>query len=154
MATSLAEAGIDTTVIHDSAAFAIMARVNKVLLPAHAVMANGGLIAPSGSHMLALAAKHNSVPLICLTGMFKLCPMYPHEGQDTLQDLVSPSSVVNFAELSDDLMSKVEFVNPVHDYIPPQLINLFVTNIGAFQPSYIYRLLSEYYHSDDWESFE
>lgn len=154
MATSLAAAGIDTTVIHDSAAFAIMARVNKVLLPAHAVMANGGLIAPSGSHMLALAAKHNSVPLICLTGMFKLCPMYPHEGQDTLQDLVSPSSVVNFAELSDDLMSKVEFVNPVHDYIPPQLINLFVTNIGAFQPSYIYRLLSEYYHSDDWESFE
>ena len=38
MAKSLAEAGIDTTVIHDAAAFAIMARVNKVLLPAHAVL--------------------------------------------------------------------------------------------------------------------
>jgi len=154
MAKSLAEAGIDTTVIHDSAAFAIMARVNKVLLPAHAVLANGGLIAPSGSHMVALAAKHYSVPLVCLTGMFKLCPMYPHEGQDTLQDLVSPSSVVDYVELSDQIMSKVEFVNPVHDYIPPNLINLYVTNIGAFQPSYIYRLLAEYYHSDDWESFE
>jgi translation initiation factor eIF-2B subunit beta len=154
MAKSLAEAGIDTTVIHDSAAFAIMARVNKVLLPAHAVLANGGLIAPSGSHMVALAAAHNSVPLVCLTGMFKLCPMYPHEGQDTLQDLVSPSSVIDYAELSDQVMAKVEFVNPVHDYIPPNLINLYVTNIGAFQPSYIYRLLAEYYHNDDWESFE
>jgi translation initiation factor eIF-2B subunit beta len=80
--------------------------------------------------------------------------MYPHEGQDTLNDLVSPSSVVDYSEMSDDLMSKVEFVNPIHDYIPPQLINLYVTNIGGFQPSYLYRLLAEYYHSDDWESFE
>lgn len=154
MAKSLADAGIDTTVIHDSAAFAIMARVNKVLLPAHAVLANGGLIAPSGCHMIALAAAHNSVPLVCLTGMYKLCPTYPHEGQDTLQDLVSPHSIVDYAELSDRIKSDVEFVNPVHDYIPPQTIGLYVTNIGAFQPSYIYRLLAEYYHQDDWEAFE
>lgn len=154
MAQALAKVGIDTTVIHDSAAFAIMARVNKVLLPAHAVLANGGLVAPSGCHMVALAAAHNSVPLVCLTGMFKLCPMYPHEGQDTLQDLVSPSSVIEYAEMSDQVMSKVEFINPVHDYIPPNLINLYVTNIGAFQPSYIYRLLAEYYSNDDWGSFD
>jgi translation initiation factor eIF-2B subunit beta len=38
LAKSLAEAGIDTTVIHDAATYAIMARVNKVLLPAHAVL--------------------------------------------------------------------------------------------------------------------
>eukprot|EP00978_Attheya_sp_CCMP212_P007534 scaffold17455_cov47-Attheya_sp.AAC.1 len=116
--------------------------------------ANGGLVGPSGANMVALAAKHNSIPVVIISGMFKLCPMYPHEGQDTLNDLVSPSSVVDYSEMSDDLMSKVEFVNPIHDYIPPQLINLYVTNIGGFQPSYLYRLLAEYYHSDDWESFE
>ena len=154
MAKSLAEAGIDTIVMNDATTFAAMARVNKVLLPAHAVLANGGLIAPSGSHMVALAAKHNSVPVVTITGMFKLCPMYPHEGQDTLNDLVSPSSVVDYAEMSDKTIADVEFINPVHDYIPPQLVNLFITNIGAFQPSYIYRLLAEYYHADDWESFE
>mmetsp|Transcript_28174 Transcript_28174/g.39630 ORF Transcript_28174/g.39630 Transcript_28174/m.39630 type:complete len:466 (+) Transcript_28174:148-1545(+) len=154
MAKSLAEAGIDTTVINDSATFAIMARVNKVLLPSHAVLANGGLIAPSGSNMVALAAKNNSVPVVCVGGMFKLCPMYPHEGQDTLQDLVSPSAVIDLAEMGDKLVSEVEFVNPVHDYILPQNISLYITNIGAFQSSYIYRLLAEYYHSDDWESFE
>ena len=48
----------------------------------------------------------------------------------------------------------VELVNPVHDYIPPNLAKLYVTSIGGFQPSYIYKLLSEYYHTDDWESFE
>ena len=36
MACSLSEAGIDTTVINDSAVFAVMSRVNKVLLGAHA----------------------------------------------------------------------------------------------------------------------
>lgn len=154
MAKSLADSGIDTTVIYDSATFATMARVNKVLMPAHAVLANGGLIAPSGSHMVALAAAQNSVPVVSITGMFKLCPLFPHEGQDTLQDLVSPSSVVDRIELNNEVMDQVEFINPVHDYIPPHLINLFVTNIGAFQPSYVYRLLAEYYHSDDWETFE
>ena len=156
MAKSLASAGIETLVINDSAACAIMARVNKVLLPSHAVLANGGLISPSGSHMVALAAKQNSVPVVCITGMFKLCPQFPHEGQDTLNDLVSPSSIMDYAEMASDLQmaTGVEYINPVHDYIPPQLINLYVTNIGGFQPSYIYRLLAEYYHSDDWESFE
>jgi translation initiation factor eIF-2B subunit beta len=38
MAKSLAKAGIDTIIINDSATFAVMARVNKVLLPAHAVL--------------------------------------------------------------------------------------------------------------------
>jgi len=163
MARSLADSGIGTTVIHDSAAFAVMARVNKVLLPAHAVLANGGLIAPSGTNMVALAASRNSVPCICVTGLFKLCPTYPHEGQDTLQDLSSPSSVVDYSSRrvssssTDDCsfwQHGVELINPVHDYISPELINLYVTNIGAFQPSYIYRLLAEYYHIDDWEAFE
>ena len=154
MAKSLAEAGIDTIVINDSATFAVMARVNKVLLPAHAVLANGGLIASSGCNMVALAASRMAVPVVCVTGLFKLCPMFPHEGPDTLQDVVSPSSVLTLKELSDPLMKAVEFLNPVHDYIAPELINLYVTNVGAFQPSFIYRLLSENYHSDDWESFE
>lgn len=113
--------------------------------------ANGGLIAPSGSNMVSLAAKANSVPVVVLTGMFKLCPMYPHEGQETLNDLVSPSSVMEYADMDD---KDVELINPVHNYISPELISLYVTNVGAFQPGYIYRLLAEHYHADDWESFE
>jgi translation initiation factor eIF-2B subunit beta len=164
MAKSLSKAGIDTIVINDSATFAVMARVNKVLLPAHAVLANGGLIASSGCNMVALAASNMAVPVVCLTGMFKLCPMFPHEGQDTLQDMVSPSSMLKLLNshgdggeqsiMSDPLMKGVQFLNPVNDYIAPELLNLYVTNVGAFQPSYIYRLLAENYHSDDWESFE
>lgn len=39
---SLAKSGIETTVINDAAVFAIMSRVNKVIIGTHTVMANGG----------------------------------------------------------------------------------------------------------------
>ena len=160
MAASLAAAGIDTIVIHDSATFGLMARVNKVLLSAHTVLANGGLIAASGSNTVALAAQHNAVPVVAITGLFKLCPVFPHHGQDTLNDLVSPHAVLPYDELlqynnnGGGGEGSLELINPMHDYIPPGLLNLYVTNAGTFQPSYIYRLLAEYYHPDDWESFE
>ena len=144
---------ITITLIHDTAIFAVMSRVNKVLLPAQAVLANGGLVTHSGSNLVALAAHQHSIPVVVITGMFKLCPMYPHEGQDTLQVLRSPCSVIRYED-ANDLSDDVEFMNPLYDYIKPDLIHLYVTNVGSFQPSYIYRLLSEYYYMDDWESFE
>lgn len=63
LAADLAEAQISTTLIPDSAIFAMMARVNKVIIGTHSVMANGGLKAVCGTHTLALAAKHYSVPV-------------------------------------------------------------------------------------------
>ncbi len=43
-----------------------------------------------------------------------------------------------------------DVINPAYDYIPPELISLFVTDIGACTPSYIYRLLTEYYSRQDY----
>ena len=154
MAANLAHAGIETILIPDSAVFAVMSRVNKVIIPAHAVLANGGLIASSGCNVVALAAHYNSVPVVCVTGIFKLCPIFPHEGQDTLNDLISPSSIMDLSEMKHVRLWDVEFVNPVRDFIKPEYINLYATNVGSFQPSFIYRLLAEYYHSDDWDLFD
>lgn len=64
MAVDLAKANISTTLIPDSAIFAMMARVNKVIIGTQSVMANGGLKADCGTHTLALAAKHYSVPVL------------------------------------------------------------------------------------------
>uniref|UniRef100_A0A1Y1MZV8 Translation initiation factor eIF2B subunit beta n=2 Tax=Photinus pyralis TaxID=7054 RepID=A0A1Y1MZV8_PHOPY len=63
MASNLAKNNIETTVIPDSAVFAMMSRVNKVIIGTHTVLANGGLRAESGVHMVALAAKHYSIPV-------------------------------------------------------------------------------------------
>lgn len=154
MAWNLAQVGIPTILIPDSAIFAVMSRVDKVIVPAHAVLANGGLIARSGSNVIALAANYHAVPVVCVTGIFKLCPMFPHLGQDTLNELVGPGEILQYSEFNDPLLSDVELVNPVRDYIKPEYINLYVTNVGSFQPSFIYRLLAEYYHNDDWDIFD
>ena len=37
------------------------------------------------------------------------------------------------------------------EYVPPDLVTLFISNLGGHGPSYVYRLLSEFYHPDDYE---
>ncbi|XP_028352005.1 translation initiation factor eIF2B subunit beta isoform X1 [Physeter macrocephalus] len=74
MAVNLSKTGIETTVMTDAAIFAVMSRVNKVIIGTKTILANGALRAVTGTHTLALAAKHHSTPLIVCAPMFKLSP--------------------------------------------------------------------------------
>lgn len=143
----LSDAGLTTTVITDAAIFAMMARANKVVIGAHAVMANGGIITNTGGHMLAMAAKFHSVPFIVATGLYKLSPLYPID-QDTVNDSLSPTAVLTYEDANT--MQSVDVKNPAFDYIPPELVGLFVTNYGGHAASYVYRLLAEYYSPEDY----
>lgn len=144
---TLAAAGVETLLISDAAIFALMARVNKVIIGCHAVTANGGLIAPSGCQLIATAAKHHSTPVCVVTGLYKLTPIYP-ENHDTYNILGNPNAVLPFS--SGDLMQRVEVTNPHFDYVPPPYVNLFITNTGGHPPSYVYRLLKEMYDMEDY----
>ncbi|KAG0048031.1 GCD complex subunit gcd7 [Gryganskiella cystojenkinii] len=146
MALELSKAGIETTVIPDSAVFAVMSRVNKVILGTHAVLANGGLIAISGSHMMASAAKHHSIPVVVCTGLYKLSPLYPYN-EDSFNVSMNPDSILGFEE--GDLIEKVDVTNPYYDYVSPTLVDLFLTNQGGHPPSYLYRLIIENYDPND-----
>ena len=44
----------------------------------------------------------------------------------------------------------VHVCNPAYDYVAPELISLFVTDTGGYTPSYVYRLLAEYYSASDY----
>eukprot|EP00899_Mesostigma_viride_P007147 jgi/Mesvir1/16433/Mv18156-RA.1 len=94
MAKTLASAGIQTTLITDAAVFPLMARVNLVLISAHGVMANGGVIAPVGAHTVALAAQCHSVPCVVLAGLHKLSPIYPHNPDIMLNEINCPAQVL------------------------------------------------------------
>lgn len=139
----LAEAGIDTTLIPDDNVFAMMARCNKVIVSTHAVMADGGLVAKNGTHLLALAAKTHSVPFVAITGLYKLTPTF----ERTQVPLASPADVLPFEEV--DELENVHVDNPALDYVPAELVSLLLTNFGSYNPSYIYRLLREWYDIDD-----
>jgi len=43
----------------------------------------------------------------------------------------------------------VQLFNPVFDYIAPEMVSLFITNNGCHSPSYVYRLITEYYALED-----
>ncbi|KAH9764225.1 translation initiation factor eif-2b subunit beta [Citrus sinensis] len=122
----------------------------------HAVMANGGVIAPVGLHVLALAAKKHAVPFVVVASTHELCSLYPHNLEVLLNEMRCPSELLNFEEFSDCIdygiassSSLLHVVNPAFDYVPPELIRLFVTDIGGYSPSYIYRLIADYYSSED-----
>ncbi|KAL1564345.1 translation initiation factor eIF-2B subunit beta-like [Salvia divinorum] len=155
-AKELAARGLQTTVITDSAVFAMISHVNMVIVGAHAVMANGGVIAPVGLNMVALAAKRHAVPFAVLAGVHKLCPLYPHNPEVLLNELKSPSELLDFGEFSDCLdfgsgsgSPLIHVVNPAFDYVPPDLVSLFITDTGGHNPSYIYRLIADFYSPDD-----
>lgn len=51
----------------------------QVLVGTHVLLANGGIMAPVGTHIVALAAKHHRCPFVVLTGLHKLSPLFPHD---------------------------------------------------------------------------
>ncbi|CAM8960783.1 unnamed protein product [Rhodiola kirilowii] len=157
LAKELVARGLQTTVITDSAVFAMISRVNMVIVGAHAVMANGGVIAPIGLNMVALAAQRHAVPFVVLAGSHKLCPLYPHNPEVLLNELRSPSELLDFGEFSDCMdfgtgpgSPLLHVVNPAFDYVPPKLVSLFITDTGGHNPSYMYRLIADYYSPDDF----
>jgi len=148
LAHKLASKGYNAVVVTDSAVFALMSRVNKVIIGAHAVMANGAVLSTAGSRAVAQAAKHYSVPVVVCSGMYKLSPLYPSD-LDALIRLESPAQILPFSAESVHT-GNVHGFNPAFDYIPPELTTLYITNEGGHSPWYIYRLLSEYYSQEDY----
>ena len=122
-----------------------------MIIGAHAIVADGGLKAATGSYTVALAAKHYSVPLVVCAPMYKLTPIYytAAADQENFQKFVSPADILR--GMDGKILSRVHAYNPYFEYVPPELVTLFISNISGMAPSYIYRQLSEYYHPDDYK---
>ena len=148
MAVELVQAGITTTLVPDSALFAMMPRINKVVCGAHAIMANGGVLGAAGLHLVALAARRHGVPFIVCSSLIKLTPRYPYD-LEVLSCLANPAEVLPHTMLPrPDL---VDVLNPRFDYVPPECVSLLITDHGCHTPSFIYRLLEDYYDAEDYQ---
>ena len=159
----LSAAGITVILMTDASIFAIMSRVNKVILATHAVIANGGLIAAAGARLIAKAAKVHKTPVIVVSGVYKLSPEYPFEFE-SLIEYGDPGSIIGYEEGA--LVENLEIDNPLFDYVPPDCVDLYVTNLyvfplnpnnqhtnifdrGTHAPSYLYRIVAEHYKTED-----
>lgn len=161
---SLAAAGITVILIPDSAVFALMSRVNKVILGTHAVLANGGLVAAAGARMIAQAARTHRTPVVIVSGVYKLSPVYPFD----FEALIEYGDAGKVLAYDDGTMVEhVEVENPLYDYVPAELVDLYITNLsvmssqkamsrsltyflsGGHAPSYLYRIVSDHYRVED-----
>ncbi|KAF2200492.1 nagb/rpia/CoA transferase-like protein [Delitschia confertaspora ATCC 74209] len=142
----LTAAGITVVLIPDSHVFAIMSRVNKVILATHTVLANGGLVAAAGAHMIAKAAKVHQTPVVVVSGVYKLSPVYPFD----VDELIEYGDAGNIVPYEDgDFVDKVDVDNPLYDYVPADLVDLYITNLGGHAPSYLYRIVADHYRAED-----
>lgn len=142
----LTEMGITVIMIPDTAVFALMSRINKVLLAPHAVLADGSLVAAAGASTIAHAAQAHKVPVVVLSGVYKLSPVFPFDAQELIE-YGDPSKVVPYED--GEFMDKVDVVNPVFDFVEAESVDLYITNLGGCAPSFLYRIVADHYRSED-----
>ncbi|KMU73436.1 translation initiation factor eIF-2B subunit beta [Coccidioides immitis RMSCC 3703] len=128
--------GITVILIPDSASF----------LGPICVLANGGLVAAAGTRLIANAAKAHKTPVVVVSGVYKLSPVYPFD-QQSLVEYGDPSAVLPYED--GELVDNIDVVNPLSDYVPAELIDLYITNIGGHAPSYLYRIVADHYRNED-----
>ena len=76
-----------------------------------------------------------------------MSPLYPFTSNDLIE-VGNAGKVLNYDDFQ--LVENVDVVtNPLEDYIPPQHIDIFMTNIGGFAPSFIYRVVLDNYKPED-----
>ena len=126
-AKTLTAAGITVVLIPDSAVFAVMSRINKVLLSAHAVLADGSLIAAAGTRAIAKAARMHSTHVVVLSAVYQLSPVYPFD-PDALLENGDPNQLVTYDD-DASFVDRVTIENPLIDYAPAELIDLYITNL-------------------------
>ena len=89
------------------------------------------------------------MPVVGVTGAFKLTPLFSHNQNKVLNHMLSPSEILPYD--SPICFENVTVTIPTFDFISPDLIDLYVTNSGSHQPSFMYRLLAEFYHPSDYD---
>lgn len=141
-AKELAKAGIKCNLVQDAAAFAVMSRVDKVILSTHGIMANGGIISQCGALNVAYAAHAHQVPVFAMGSFYKLTPLHPTD-QHTYNEYLEPSKIFR-ADQFDEL-ENIEVVVPAYDYVPPRLVNVILTSQEDYTPENIYRAFHELY---------
>lgn len=130
-AKTLAQHDIETIIIPDSAVFALMSRVGKVIIGTKAVFINGGSISStSGVSTVCECAREFKTPVFAVAGLYKLSPLYPFD----VEKFVEFGGSQQVLPRRDPGM-RLDTVNPITDYVPPENIDIYITNIGGFNPS-------------------
>ncbi len=146
-AKTLGEAGIPVTMIVDSAARHFMNEIDKVIVGADAIAANGALVNKIGTSTVALAAHEADVPFFVAAETYKFSPE-TMVGELIVLEERAPSEIISPEKLKS--MENVSVRNPSFDVTPAEYIDLIITEKGIIPPQGAVSILQEIY---DYFSF-
>lgn len=134
--TELAEAGIDTTLIIDSAVRSVMKHTDKVFVGADTITSHGALVNKIGTSQLALAAHEARVQFYVCSETYKFSPMTLFGDMVTIEER-DIGEVVRPGEIPDS----VKIFNPVFDSTPANYIDAIITELGMISPGSVYDVM-------------
>lgn len=141
-------ARVKTINVMSSGLVAYMPKVNKVVMGASAVLPNGAIISDGGSGLVARAAREFSKPVIVLSGVYKLCPEVAYDLEAAVE-LGDSSSYVSFAD--GPIVNGVEVENAVTELVPPEMIDMYITNLGPHTKDHLDSIMADHYKPEDFD---
>lgn len=132
----LAEAGVDVTLIIDSAVRTVMRDVDEVFVGADTVTSHGALVNKVGTSQLALAAHEARSRFYVCSETYKFSPMTVLGDMVTIEER-DVSEVVAPGEIPDS----VKVYNPVFDSTPARYIDAIITEVGMISPGSVYDIM-------------
>lgn len=135
----LAEAGVDATLIVDSAVASVMGEVDAVYVGADTITAQGVVVNKIGTRMVALLARQHGVPFNVCAETYKFSPA-------TLAGEPVPIETRPVEEVADpdELPDGVGIANPVFDETPPRHVDAIVTEVGVVHPAQAAWIIEEH----------
>jgi len=141
LAKDLSKMGFNVVLFVDSAVRYFMKDVDKVLLGAEAIAANGAVVSKIGTSLIALAAHEARVRVFVATSIYKSNP------RTMLGELITLEEVPESQILSDRELKElgVRARCPLFEVIPPEYIDALVTERGLLAPQAVPLLMRNLY---------
>ena len=134
--TELAEAGVDVTMIIDSAVRYVMNDIDEVFVGADTITSHGAVINKIGTSQLALAAHEARTNFFVCGETYKFSPMTMFGDMVEIEERET-SEVVRPGEIPES----VKIFNPVFDSTPAQYIDAIITEVGMVPPTAVYNIM-------------
>ncbi|MGB9786476.1 MAG: ribose 1,5-bisphosphate isomerase [Infirmifilum sp.] len=141
-ARMLLDAGADITLIPDSSIRSIIRRIDKVIVGADTVTANGAVVNKIGTSLIALIAHERRTDFYVATETYKFSP-YTVWGEPVVIEERAPTEVASQEFL--DKHPKLKILNPSFDVTPSSYITGIITEIGLIPPNAALLVLEEVY---------
>lgn len=137
-AQKLVEAGVDTTMIVDSAARHYMKEIDFVLVGSDAITSEGNVINKIGTSQVASAAWESRVPFYVVSTLLKFDPVTIHGAYEEIEER-------HVDEIWSDPPEGLKIRNPAFDVTRRDYIHGLITEEGIISPHSILEAIHRHY---------